>query len=57
MNCAFMDISPRNVIPSCLRDEGNIYRILPLLMYEPKYVSPILSQSDSPVQGEERNEV
>ena len=56
VNCAFMDINPRNVIPSCLMDEYIIYRILPLLRYETKYLFPILSQSDSPVQGEERNE-
>ena len=57
VNCAFMDIRPRNVIPSCVMDECNIYRILPLLRYETKYLSPILSKSDSLVKGEEQNEV
>ena len=54
VNCAFTDITPNNVIPSCLMDECNIYRILPLLKYKTKYLSPILSQSNNPVQGEDK---
>ena len=57
VNCPFIYVSPRNVIPSCLMDECNIYRTLPLLRYETKYLSQILSQSASHVQGEEINEV